>query len=241
MNRLLVLANRGLYGLVILAGAALAAALGDRRADEGAVAAPLQLPAIAMPAMEAHAQAVFPARNVFDPDGKAWLPAPAVAADGKGKAVEPPASQARGLIQLPGVEGVLTDNGFVGAGQLLPEGSLKRVTDTGYIVVGASGDQEVKFDAERERGIYELFHPVIVPTEPDAKADEPAATPAAQTSAPTQRRPQQRPQQQAGRPPGRPAAPPPGQIPRPPNFGAPGQLPGPPPIPNRPTFNTQSP
>ena len=230
MNRLLVLANRGLYGVVILAGAALVVALGDRHSEEAQAVAPLQLPAIAMPTMTLHAQTALSDRNIFDPDGKPWVPAPPSSAESKAKA-EPPASMARGLIQLPGLEGVLTDTGFVTTGQALPEGTLKQITNNGYVVAGAGGDQVVKFDAERQKGIYELFHPVIVPAEPDEKAAEPSAAAPANPS--TRRPQQQRPQQQAGRPQIRPPS---SGVQRPPIPGPPGA-----PIPGQPTVPGQHP
>jgi hypothetical protein len=174
MNRLLVIANRCLYGTVILAGAGIAAAVGGSRSDQPEKAVPIQLPAIALPPAPAHPAVTFPARNIFDPDGTQWLPPPPVSADAKPKAPESPPASAKGLILLPGVEGVLTDAGFVGAGQALPEGSLRRITDDGYVVSAQGGDREVKFDPGRNQAIRELFVPVSLSR---AEAVKPIADP----------------------------------------------------------------
>lgn len=176
MMRFLVIANRALYGATLVATAGLAAALAGGRSGEPDPALPLQVAAIALPAAQRHDPMAFVDRNIFDPDGKPWEAV--AAADAKAaKAADLAASTARGLILLPGLEGVLTDNGFIAAGQAMPEGALKRVTDSGYVVAGSGGEREVKFDAERERAIAELLHPSAAPAPAPRKPA--AAAPAA--------------------------------------------------------------
>jgi hypothetical protein len=226
MNRFLVIVNRCLYGTVILAGAGIVAAVADSRPDPGEEAIPLQLPTIALPRATTHPAVAFPDRNVFDPDGVRWLPPAPVAADAKPKAPEPVLASARGLIVLPGLQGVLTDNGFVSQGQALPEGPLRRITEDGYVVAGQTGDREVKFDTGRDQAIHDLFHPVSlspmegdkveVPHPAQATAVAPAApqqgalAPQPRTVRPGQQVARPKPIPPPSRPPVRPNIPPPG-------------------------------
>ena len=213
MNRLLVIVNRALFGVVALAGAGFAAAISDSGVETSGEVAPLQMPTFSLPAMSKGTPLVFPARNAFDPEGTPWRPA-AKMAEAPGKAASVAAAAARGLVVLPGLEGVLTDAGFVLPGQPLPEGQLKQVTGNGYVVAGAGGDRTIDFDAERSRVIDELLHPVARPAADAGAATVPGA-PQAPMAAPGVASQLIQQLQQRQPPPPPPAARPPAPPPRP--------------------------
>jgi len=180
MNRFLVYGNRVLYGVLAAAVAGFVAALGGGGPEAPAQVEPMQLPSFAVPDLLRRPLPAMPTRNVFDQDGKPWEPAPIAASGKEQKPAASVVAAAHGLIQLPGIEGVLTDTGFVSDGQTLPDGQLKRVILNGYVVAGAQGEHLVNFDVDREHAIDELLHPASVnPTDTSGAASGAASVPTA--------------------------------------------------------------
>jgi hypothetical protein len=154
MTPLIILLNRGLYGvLAIIAVAVAIPSLAGLLPDEAQPAA-RQLPEFTLPPLTVHADIEPPARNVFSIDGSPW----------RGKAVStaanaPSASHTKGIVSLPGVEGVVTESGFVKPGQMLPEGRLKSIVPGGYVTATPRGDTTTILDAERGARIKALLTP----------------------------------------------------------------------------------
>jgi len=160
MTGLLILVNRGFYGLLGLTLIVLVAVPMSSWLERKTEIELLPLPDAPIPeAAEhpeiAHPDPASPPRNPFDPDGKPWR----VEDEKPQVKIQPVAAQARGVMLLPGVAGLLTDKEFVKTGQNWQDGQLKGVGGGFYVLSSPDGDQTILLDAERQNRIKELLKP----------------------------------------------------------------------------------
>ncbi len=154
MTPLIILVNRGLYGLLTIIAVAVAIpSLAGLFPDEAQPAAQ-QLPAITLPPLIVHSDIGPQARNAFSVDGSPWRGQPASTPQNTSSA-----THTKGIVSLPGVEGVVTESGFVKPGQMLPEGRLKSIVPGGYVTTTARGDTTTILDPERGARIKALLKP----------------------------------------------------------------------------------
>jgi len=97
----------------------------------------------------------IPQWNPFDPNGEAWTLVPKRAVEVEKKSVSPPQTVqvegVTGLLRLPGLQGVITEQGFIEVGELFSGAEVRRVGD-GEAVFSAvgKGDLVIRIDPKRD-------------------------------------------------------------------------------------------
>ena len=89
------------------------------------------------------------ARNVFDPIGQAWQTSEKVSRSRSVASVAKDAGEVKGVINIPGFKGVLTDSSFVPVGGEISGGNLQEIQAGKAKISTNSGMQEIDLDAGR--------------------------------------------------------------------------------------------
>lgn len=88
-------------------------------------------------------------RNIFDPTGQTWQGAARRAAAGTNGDI-------KGLIDLPGLSGVLTADQFVPAGGVIGSQRIEAIAGGRVVINGSQGPQEIDINQERQQRLEVL-------------------------------------------------------------------------------------
>ena len=156
MTRLLLIANRVMFGCLALVAASLLALPVMRWLVPAVHVEPVAVAALVPATITFETRPGPPARNVFVADGKSWQappPEPAAqrqSADGR-------ASGVNGVVQIEDVRGVIANKGFVKVGEPLNNATLRDVGDGSYVLQSADGISTIPLDPGRKQRLDTLL------------------------------------------------------------------------------------
>ena len=158
MTSLLVIANRIMYGCLVLVAATLLALPAMRWLTPAERVEPVSVTAVVPASITFETRPGPPARNVFVADGKSWLaPAAQPAAAARPVAAAAGTGGVNGVVQIEDLRGVFSGKGFVKVGEPLNNGTLRDVGDGTYVLQSADGISTIPLDAGRKERIDTLL------------------------------------------------------------------------------------